>query len=155
MRDFGYLPRELKDYPMTYFGYGSNMNHDQMSRRCPSAKYLGSTWLRGWQLTFRSHANIEPARGQKVPGALWQITLQDLKALDSYEGFPSYYTRRRWRQDSDHFFFYEMTPSYWQGSPSDGYIQGIADGYRHCGLDTKYLYERLDKWRRNTVGTLT
>lgn len=144
MRDSRYSSGELDGYPMIYFGYGSNMNHEQMSRRCPSARFVGTTELRGWQLTFRSHANIEPARGKSVPGALWQITLQDLIALDSYEGYPSYYTRRRWRQDNQHFFFYEMTPSNLSGTPSDNYIQGIADGYKHCGLDTKYLYERLE-----------
>jgi hypothetical protein len=129
---------------MLYFGYGSNMNHDQMSRRCPSAKYVGSMFLRGWELAFNTHATIIPRRGKKVPGALWLITVDDLISLDSYEGFPTYYTRRRWKQDNNHFFFYEMAPSNKRYVPSDHYVQSIAQGYKDCGLDTKYLYERVN-----------
>jgi len=132
---------------MIYFGYGSNMNHDQMSRRCPTAKFIGTLDLRGWELAFSHHATIIPARGKSVPGALWELTLPDLMALDRYEGFPSYYTRRRWRQDGEHFFFYEMAPSRLNGSPSVYYLKGIEEGYEHCGLDKHYLHERIKNGR--------
>jgi hypothetical protein len=129
---------------MLYFGYGSNMNHDQMSRRCPTAKFVGPYFLRGWQLAFGHHATIIPRRGHTVPGALWQITVDDLIALDSYEGFPSYYKRRRWRQDKEHFFFYEMNSA--SGYPSDYYIDSIVTGYINCGIDLKYLHDGVNNW---------
>ena len=38
--------RESK--PTLYFGYGSNMWIDQMNRRCPENKYIGTAVLHDW-----------------------------------------------------------------------------------------------------------
>ena len=122
------------------------MNHDQMAFRCPTARFLRSYWMRGWELAFGSHATIVPRRGASVPGALWEITIDDLIALDRYEGYPSYYTRRRWRQDNDHFFFYEMRRPI-SGIPSLSYISSIAQGYQDCGLETDYLSNRVGQYQ--------
>jgi gamma-glutamylcyclotransferase (GGCT)/AIG2-like uncharacterized protein YtfP len=122
------------------------MNHAQMAVRCPGARFMQPFWLRGWRLAFGHHATVLPQRGAVTPGAIWQISPDDLAALDAYEGYPVYYTRRRWRQDHTHFFFYEMTPE--SGTPSAGYIQGILQGYRDCGISdpdhTKSLEQYLD-----------
>jgi gamma-glutamylcyclotransferase (GGCT)/AIG2-like uncharacterized protein YtfP len=129
---------------MLYFGYGSNMNHSQMSQRCPTAKFVGAYYLRGWQLAFGHHATIIPQRGHVVAGAMWEITIDDLVALDTYEGFPTYYRRRRWRQDTEHFFFYEMNGI--SGSPSNFYIDSIVEGYVNCGIDLRYLRDGVENW---------
>ena len=129
--------------PDLYFAYGSNLNHEQMGWRCPDSEFVGSFWLRGWELEMRCHANIRPQRRARVPGALWKITPHDLQALDAYEGLGSYYRRRAWQQDGQRFFFYEMI-DLWQGQPSQGYLQGILHGYQHCGLDPRYLLQSLD-----------
>lgn len=121
------------------------MNHDQMRRRCPTAQYQGTLELRGWRLIFGSHANIEPYRGGRVPGALWSIGFEDFVALDVYEGWPSYYTRRRWRQDDRHFFFYEMAPDRCIGTPSPNYVKGIEQGYLDCGLDPDRLHDQIQR----------
>ena len=43
---------------MLYFAYGSNLNHHQMKNiRCIGSKYLKSTFLKDYKLTF-SHPNI-------------------------------------------------------------------------------------------------
>jgi len=34
--------------PTVYFGYGSNMWLDQMNRRCPENKYIGTAVLHDW-----------------------------------------------------------------------------------------------------------
>ena len=132
---------------MLYFGYGSNMNHDQMARRCPTAYFVGPYYLKGWQLAFGHHATIIPKRGHVVPGALWQITVEDLIALDRYEGFPHYYRRRRWRQNNEHFFFYEMNSAH--GTPSSYYLDSIVEGYINCGVDLKYLWDGVDNYCLN------
>ena len=112
-----------------------------MSWRCSTARFVKRFDLRGWQLAFGAHATIIPKRGARVPGALWLVQPQDFQALDRYEGYPIYYTRRRWRQDGEHFFFYEITgPA--QGYPSPGYIQGILEGYQDCGITEP-------QWRQN------
>lgn len=33
-----------------YIAYGSNLNLEQMRRRCPTAELVGKTVLRGWRL---------------------------------------------------------------------------------------------------------
>ena len=145
-----YMLQKIQNYPLIYFGYGSNMNHDQMSFRCPTARFLKPYWLRGWELAFGSHATIVPQRGARVPGALWEITVDDLQALDAYEGYPSYYTRRRWRQDDEYFFFYEMCAPV-IGAPSAGYIKGIAQGYNDCGLALDYLNHHTQQYHNDYI----
>ena len=128
--------------PPLYFSYGSNINREQMARRCPTAEYLGSFHLRGWELEFGNHANIVRRKNAVVPGAMWMLTKPDLDSLDRYEGYPHYYTTRNWKQDGIKFFFYEMTAPA-SGNPSEYYIRGILEGYRDSGLDPQYLYDRL------------
>ena len=36
-----------------YFAYGSNINLDQMSYRCPAAQVVGPVTLDGYELLFR------------------------------------------------------------------------------------------------------
>jgi gamma-glutamylcyclotransferase (GGCT)/AIG2-like uncharacterized protein YtfP len=134
--------KSINKLPKLYFGYGSNMNHNQMSFRCPTAQFVRSFYLKGWELEFGSHATIVPKHGAVVPGALWLLTDSDIAALDRYEGYPVYYNRRRWRQDNEHFFFYEMQRPI-VGSPSMGYVLGIAEGYQQCGIKLQYLKEKV------------
>ena len=35
-----------------YAAYGSNMDPAQMLQRCPSSRFAGTGWIRGWRLTF-------------------------------------------------------------------------------------------------------
>lgn len=76
-----------------YFAYGSNLNRDQMKRRCKDAVPLTAAVLKGYRLVERCHADIEPADGYVVNGAVYEISGDDLTALDHYEGFPCYYVR--------------------------------------------------------------
>ena len=120
-----------------------------MAMRCPTAQFIKPYYLRGWQLDFGCHATVVPRRGAIVPGAIWSITDEDLRALDRYEGFPTYYTRRRWRQDGDYFFFYEMTPD--TGTPSAGYVRGILEGYRDCNITDPKWFKTFDKYIDKSV----
>ena len=52
---------------MLYIAYGSNMNRDQMSVRCPHAKPLGAYYLDGWRLVFRGVADIIKDKDARVP----------------------------------------------------------------------------------------
>jgi gamma-glutamylcyclotransferase (GGCT)/AIG2-like uncharacterized protein YtfP len=149
LRDSRHQEKNLKTYPGWYFAYGSNMNHAQMAARCPTARFIKPYYLRGWQLDFACHATVVPRRGAVVPGAIWHITDDDLRALDRYEGYPTYYTRRRWRQDDDYFFFYEMTPD--TGTPSAGYVRGILQGYRDCGIDSPNHTRMLEQYLEISV----
>ncbi|HIS18262.1 MAG TPA: gamma-glutamylcyclotransferase, partial [Candidatus Coprovivens excrementavium] len=36
-----------------YFAYGSNLNIEEMNKRCPSSNILGSTILKDYKLVFK------------------------------------------------------------------------------------------------------
>ena len=80
---------------MKYIAYGSNMSQDQMARRCPDAKLIGTGYLPNHRLEFYLHATVERTRAHdaKVPVAVWEISKADEARLDIYEGFPSYYIK--------------------------------------------------------------
>ena len=121
-----------------------------MRWRCPTAKFVKRIDLRGWQLAFGHHATIIPRRGARVPGALWLVEPKDFAALDRYEGYPFYYTRRRWRQDNEHFFFYEISGEV-SGYPNPGYIQGIQEGYNDCGITETQWHQNLTQYLTSSV----
>ena len=80
-------------YRRIYLAYGSNINLEQMARRCPTAKVLESKMLQGHELEFRGVATIVPKKGAEVPVLIWEIGERDEIALDRYEGFPSLYRK--------------------------------------------------------------
>lgn len=116
-----------------YFAYGANMHPGNMSWRCPGALAQGAFELRDWKLKLYSHANIEHHPGARVSGVLWEITPDCELALDIFEGYPHYYTKRTWIQDGLQFFFYEMTDPR-TGQPSPGYIQDIKESHQFWGI---------------------
>lgn len=80
---------------MLYFAYGSNLNPDQMARRCPGHQVVGLAALRDYRLFFplTSHdwgggvSSVTPSHGANVWGVVYELNDQDLSALDGYEGF--------------------------------------------------------------------
>ena len=75
-----------------YIAYGSNLNKEQMARRCPGAVDVGTGKIADYKLVFRrGYLTIEPEEGSSVNVGVWQITDEDEKKLDRYEGFPRFY----------------------------------------------------------------
>ena len=78
---------------MLYFAYGSNLNKQQMQERCPESLPKFSAVLpnyklafSGWSRTWRGGtATIKPFRGEKVRGAIYEVTESCLKQLDRYD----------------------------------------------------------------------
>ncbi len=145
MNDLGYL-----DLP--YFAYGSNLNLKQIKRRCPKIKPLKAVLLKNYRLTFRNDrrsrgvADIVPSQGDKVQGALYELTPQCLRALDSYEGWPRLYDRCLVQVEDAQgsiieAFAYRMGPEYVGAPPADDYFKIIEAGFRHWGLDAAPLYK--------------
>ena len=61
-----------------YIAYGSNLNLEQMARRCPTAKVIGAGEIRDHELLFRGYresavATVEPKKGASVPVLIWEI----------------------------------------------------------------------------------
>jgi len=80
---------------MLYFAYGSNLDPEQMTRRCPGHSVVGLAELRDHKLTFplTSHdwgggvASVGVAHGESVWGVVYELTEADVAALDGYEGY--------------------------------------------------------------------
>ena len=68
-----------------YAAYGSNMNEEQMKERCPQSELMGIGWLKDYKLMFKTHANVIPSKGDKVPVMLWKISQNDERRLDGKE----------------------------------------------------------------------
>ena len=129
-----------------YFAYGANMNQESMARRCPQAQNPRPFVLRDWRLKFYTHATVERSPGDSVWGILWEISQDCERRLDSFEGWPIYYTKRSWRQDRSKFFFYEMA-QYREGSPSRGYVDDIRQVYRYFNQPFDHLIPGMDSER--------
>ena len=79
---------------MYYFAYGSNLNKKQMLERCPDSKPVFLAILPNYQLVFVGWsrqlrggvAGIKLYRGNKVTGAVYEVSERDLMRLDNYEG---------------------------------------------------------------------
>ncbi len=82
-----------------YVAYGSNLNLEQMSFRCPTAKLIATGMIDNYELQFKgrpncSFATIAPKQGSSVPVALWKITPFDELMLDRYEGYLTHISKK-------------------------------------------------------------
>ena len=137
---------------MLYFAYGSNLNHKQMQERCKDSKYIKNVFLEGYKLSFcaisRSYgvANIVKKSGSKVPGGIWEISINDEKELDYYEGFPMKYTKDFFKLNGEKVMFYIMKRQHSFKPPLRQYVDIINQGYQDCNLDREYLKKRLNHY---------
>ena len=136
-----------------YFAYGSNLNVEQMKHRCPEAVGISAAVLHGWKLAERRFADIVECAAACVNGALYEITANDLAALDSYEGYPDFYTRRIVTvSDADgrlrDAVVYVMTAEYGQyldGEPfSEKYLAGCSAGGEYWGIPNAFAAREAD-----------
>ncbi len=137
----------LKIYAMYYFAYGSNLNRKQMLERCPDSKpefiaalpnyklvFVG--WSRQWRGGI---ASIKHFRGERVHGAIYEVSDRDLRRLDSYEGYPRNTNRLNvmvFNEDGEPI---QAVPYIKAGQseetqPSPEYLSVIQQGYRDWGI---------------------
>lgn len=135
-----------------YLAYGSNLNLEQMSHRCPTAKPIGTTTLKDYRLLFRGGHNgavatVEPAKGKTVPCLLWEITPADESALNRYEGFPFLYRKETVRVKiggkNVEAMVYIMNEGRPLGKPSCYYYSVIFEGYKSAGFDIAVLKQAV------------
>ena len=146
-----------------YIAYGSNLNVRQMRMRCPSARIIGTASLKDYELLFKgsqtgSYLTVEKKLGSTVPVAVWEVTAQDEKALDRYEGFPSFYYKkeltlpikgiRTGKVRNRRVFVYIMHEERSIGIPSIPYMQTCLEGYDDFGFNRQPLIEAYLNTRR-------
>ncbi len=137
-----------------YIAYGSNLNIRQMRMRCPSARIIGTSKIKDYELLFKGsqtgvYLTIEPQIGASVPVAVWEVTASDEKALDRYEGYPSFYYKTDMTLDIKGIrtgkirkrkaFVYIMHEERTIGIPSLHYVRTCLEGYISFGFDEHYL----------------
>lgn len=139
-----------------YVAYGSNLNLEQMARRCPTAKVIGKGEIKDYELLFRGYrasavATVEPKAGSSVPVLIWEIGPEDERSLDIYEGYPRLYGKVNLEVQTEDgcesIMAYTMREGHEIGKPSMYYLNTIKTGYQEAGFDVKRLLESVDYCR--------
>ena len=79
---------------MKYFAYASDLNKQQMLDKCPDARPLSTAVLPNYRLIFSgwsriwhgAEATIKPEQGQRVRGAIYEISDVCARHLDNHKG---------------------------------------------------------------------
>ncbi len=139
-----------------YLAYGSNLNHKQMWERCPQSRFIGSSFLKGWQLLFKGAATISVDRKAMVPVGLFEITQECENSLDVYEDFPQLYDKKvveiEFNGRKLKAMTYVMCADYGTGPPSEKYYNVIHEGYTNCNLKYHYLEQAKDYAKNHDSG---
>ena len=125
---------------MYYFAYASNLSKKQMQARCPDSKPMFSAVLPNYRLVFTGwsrewhggKATIQSFRGQKVRGAIYEVTDACMRQLDKYEAG---YTRQNvtvFDEDNQavQAVTYVKTGQLEETMPSKEYGEIMHQGYR-------------------------
>ncbi|HEY2953964.1 MAG TPA: gamma-glutamylcyclotransferase family protein [Candidatus Eisenbacteria bacterium] len=148
---------------MLYFAYGSNLDPEQMESRCPGATVVGLAALHDHRLSFPRNSDrwgggvssLQLAHGHTVWGMLFDLTEEQIAALDRYEGFVgpgnqhNVYDREQvtvelTRPDDGSFprrvraWAYLARPSN-PSPPSRRYMETVLRGARHHRLPEEYV----------------
>jgi gamma-glutamylcyclotransferase (GGCT)/AIG2-like uncharacterized protein YtfP len=144
-----------KPVKIYYFAYGSNLNKGQMKERCPDSKEIGSAMLPGYELNFRGYKDceqgyltIEKNKRAKVPIGIYEISENDEKKLDGFEGVDAHDYKKeriaiknRNKDIASKYIvglIYTMIDSR-KCRPCDEYYNRVKIGYDEWGFDISYL----------------
>ncbi|MGD9142650.1 MAG: gamma-glutamylcyclotransferase [Dehalococcoidia bacterium] len=129
---------------MYYFAYASNLSKNLMKGRCPDSKPLFTAVLPNYKLVFTGwsrewrggKASIKSFRGEKIRGAIYEISDACLRQLDKYE--PGYQRMNITVYDEDNdpceAITYIKSGQLEESRPSEKYGEVIRQGYRDWGL---------------------
>ncbi len=125
---------------MYYFAYASNLNQKQMRERCPDSKPLFRATLPNYKLVFvdwsrqwrGGTASIRVFRGEKVLGAVYEVSEQCMRRLDKYESSYSRLKVTVFNEDGTpiEVITYIKGGQTKEAKPSPEYVSIIQQGYR-------------------------
>jgi gamma-glutamylcyclotransferase len=136
---------------MYYFAYASSLSLKQMKKRCPDSQPRFTATLpnyrivfTGWSRTWRGGvATIRRSTGDKVIGAIYEISKRDLALLDNYEGYPTVCDRLNVKVITGEDDFVEamtyisLKPPE-ETTPSPQYLALIQQGYKDWGILSRF-----------------
>jgi hypothetical protein len=143
---------------MYYFAYGSNLNKEQMKKRCPNSKIFGSSFLFDHELLFRNYENVPPGyltvqqkKNSQVPIGIYKISRSDECSLDKYEGVHTNCYRKELLilkandENIEGLIYIMNNPQTYK--PTDEYYNKIKIGYEEWGFDINYLFNACKECR--------
>ena len=132
---------------MYYFAYASNLSKQRMKERCPQAKPVSIVTLHHYRLVFSGWsrkwrggvATIQPFRGERVLGAIYEVSEAEMRRLDKYVDSPASYSRIKVGVNNDFGELIEAVAYVRNGrleeaKPSPEYLAVIQQGYRDWGI---------------------
>lgn len=136
---------------MLYAAYGSNLDPQQMTSRCPHSPLRGTGWLTDWRITFGGEGwdgalpTVVEDRGSQVYVALYDVTEADEAALDGWESADSgLYRKVRVRiatLDGEASAWVYALNDFEGGLPSARTLGLLADAAEVAGAPDDYLAE--------------
>lgn len=129
---------------MLYLAYGSNINREQMQRRCPGARFIKKMVLKDARLVFRHVLDVEYNPGSECPVILYEISAANEYDLDHYEGVASGYYGKEYveLENGEQALIYVMLT---EGvcPPSKEYYARVKAGYEYFKMDLAPLRAAL------------
>lgn len=129
---------------MNYFAYASNLNKKQMAEHCPDAKPKIVATLPNFKIVFTGYsrirrgavATISGSKGDKVIGAVYEVTESCMRKLDTHEAGYKHLNVRVFTDSSEALdaVTYVKTQQEEEGRPSPEYLAVIQQGYRDWGI---------------------
>jgi len=138
---------------MKFFLYADNLNPSQLKRRAPEHKPIGKAYLPDHALNFCRWSSqwrcglpsVIPSPGEKVWGMIFEITDEDMKLLDEFEGdVPEgafHHVQVTVIADGEEKTLvntYAANPI-GKFKPKDHYIEWVIKGLKHWKLPDDYI----------------
>ncbi len=136
-----------------YFAYGANMDAAAMASRCPVSRLVGGGRLPRHRFIImrEGYASVVRDPAHTVWGVLWDLALDDIPALDRYEGVAGgLYTKAALpvtSADGVRRALIYIGRSATPGRPRPGYLNAVLAAAEVAQLPPDYLRE-LRGWRR-------
>ncbi len=135
-----------------YFTYGSNMIHERMMSRCPSAEMRGRATLVGHRLVFNRKgdyvdggvASVIRDPGRNVYGMIYALNADDLENLDEAEVKTSYRrVEKSVLNENGELADCQLYVTFPQGDmeADQSYLEGIIAAAKEAGLPDGYIEE--------------
>jgi gamma-glutamylcyclotransferase len=129
---------------MYYFAYASNLSKKRMHEHCPDSKPVFIAVLPNYKLIFTGwsrewrggKATIKSFRGEKVRGAIYEVTDACLRQLDKWEAGYTRFNVTVFDEDnqSHQAVTYIKSGQLEETLPSREYGEIMRQGYRDWGL---------------------
>jgi len=127
-----------------YFAYASSLSKKQMAARCPDSKPVFVAVLpnyrivfTGWSREWRGgKATVKSLRGEKVRGAIYEVSEACLRQLDKFEAGYEKLNVTVFDEDNEphQAVTYIKSGQLEESPPSEKYGEIIRQGYRDWGI---------------------